>query len=89
MDVGPSMLEPAADMALKNYRFGDPNVMDLTLDQIATIKPATSIVDLGDCERKQGVGVILANRRPYERRPPGGTTPADPPIETQPSALAA
>jgi hypothetical protein len=26
MDVGLPMLEPAADMALKKYRFGDPNV---------------------------------------------------------------
>ena len=38
MDVGLSMLELSADVALKKYGFGDQNVMDLTLTQIAAIK---------------------------------------------------
>jgi hypothetical protein len=61
MDVGLSMLELSADMALSKYGFGDQNVMDLTLTQIAAIKAVTSSGDYGDSERKQHIGVILAN----------------------------
>ncbi len=61
MEVGLSMLELSANMALKQYGYGDQNVMDLTLTQIAAIKGVTSSNDYGDSERKQHIGVILAN----------------------------
>jgi hypothetical protein len=61
MDVGLSMLELSADVALKKYGFEDQNVMDLTLTQIAAIKAVTSSNDYGDSERKQQIGVILAH----------------------------
>ena len=61
MDVGLSMLELSADVALKRYGFGDQNVMDLTLTQIAAIKAVTSSNDYGDNERKQQIGVILTH----------------------------
>jgi hypothetical protein len=61
MDVGLSMLELAADAALKKYGFADRDVMDLTLTQIAAIKGVTSSNDYGDNERRQQIGVILAN----------------------------
>jgi hypothetical protein len=61
IDVGLSMLELAADQALKKYGFSDQDVMDLTLTQIAAIKGVTSSGDYSENERKQHIGVILAN----------------------------
>jgi hypothetical protein len=61
MDVGLSMLELSADMALEKYGYGDQDVMDLTLTQIAAIKAVTSGNDYGDNERRQQIGVILAH----------------------------
>jgi hypothetical protein len=61
MDVGLSMLELSAGTALKKYGFGDQNVMDLTLTQIAAIKAATSGNDYSESERKQQIGVILTH----------------------------
>ncbi len=60
MDVGLSMLELAAQHELQHYGFGDQNIMDLTLTQIASIKAVTTSADYSDSERKQHIGVILA-----------------------------
>jgi hypothetical protein len=61
MEVGLSMIELSADLALTQYGFGDQNVMDLTLTQLAAIKAVTSSNDYDDSERRQHIGVILAN----------------------------
>ena len=61
MDVGLSMLEFSATRALREYGFGDQNVMDLTLTQIAAIKAVTSSNDYGASEARAQIGVILAN----------------------------
>jgi hypothetical protein len=61
MEVGLSMIELAAQRELQDYGFGDQDVMGLTLTQIASIKAVTSSNDYSDSERKQQIGVILAN----------------------------
>ena len=61
MEVGLSMLELAAQHELQHYGFGDQDVMGLTLTQIASIKAVTTSSDYSDSERKQHIGVILAN----------------------------
>jgi hypothetical protein len=61
MEVALSMLELSAQRELQQYGFGDTDVMDLTLTQLAAIKAATTNNDYSDNDRKRQIGVILAN----------------------------
>jgi hypothetical protein len=61
MEVGLSMIELAAQRELQHYGFGDQDVMGLTLTQIASIKAVATSSDYSDSERKQQIGIILAN----------------------------
>jgi hypothetical protein len=61
MEVALSMLELSAQRELQQYGFGDTNVMDLTLTQIAGIKAATSNGDYSGNDRKRQIEVILAD----------------------------
>ena len=61
MEVGLSMLELSAERELREYGYGDVDVMTLTLSQLAGIKAVTSSSDYSGDERERQIGVILAN----------------------------
>jgi hypothetical protein len=61
MEVALSMLELSAQRELKQYGYGDTNVMDLTLTQLAGIKAVTTSDDYSASDRKRQIGVILDN----------------------------
>ena len=60
MDVALSMLELSVDRELQKYGFEDQDVMNLTLNQLATIKHVAGSSDYGSNERAKQIQAILA-----------------------------
>lgn len=59
MDVGLSMLELAAHKELSQYGFGDFDVMDLSLNQLAKIRYVAGASDYSENDRKQQIKQII------------------------------